>query len=348
MVGAVLVRDGRMLGRGWHRAAGSPHAEIEAFCDAERRGHARLIRGATLFVTLEPCCTHGRTPPCTDAIQGAGISEVIVAATDPNPAHAGRGLELLRKAGITVRAGLLGPESSRLNEAFNHWITTGRPWVDLKAAMTLDGKIATRTGESKWITGPRARLQGQRLRRAADAILVGVNTVLADDPELTDRGPGHRRRPLLRVVLDTRGRTPASARVLATGSPEAGAPTILVVGRSRTSASLRSRFRRQVEVWEAPLVDGRIDVGWVLEGLGRREITRLLVEGGGGVCGHFLDRHLAQRVWFFYGPKVVGGGGAPVAVGGRGAATRSELVPLTDVEWKRLTPDLMMTGRIIG
>ena len=196
MVGAVLVKGGRIIGRGWHRRAGLAHAEIEALRDAAKRGHSP--RGATLYVTLEPCSTHGRTPPCTDALITAAIRRVIVGATDPNPSHSGRAFAILRRAGIQTgeiadsdrRSGrLLAAECARLNEAFNHWIVHRTPWVTVKAAMTLDGKIATAGGESRWITGPQARAQGMKLRQGADAILVGVNTVLMDDPSLTIRRP---------------------------------------------------------------------------------------------------------------------------------------------------------------
>ncbi len=186
MVGAVLVKSGRLIGRGWHRRAGQPHAEIEALGDAARRG--RSVRGATLYVTLEPCCTAGRTPPCTEAITRSGIARVVAAATDPNPNHAGRGFDLLRQAGVKVGHGVLAEEAARLNESFNHWIVERMPFVTVKAAMTLDGKIAVATGESKWITGAIARRHAMQLRLGADAILVGVNTVLADDPSLTARG----------------------------------------------------------------------------------------------------------------------------------------------------------------
>jgi len=185
MVGALLVKRGKIIGRGWHRRAGGPHAEVEALRDAARHGYDP--RGATLYVTLEPCSTHGRTPPCTEAIIAAGIARVVVAATDPNPAHAGRGFRILRRAGIEVVTGVLADEAARLNESFNHWIVHRTPFVTVKAAMTLDGKIATANGESKWITSEAARAEGMKLRHGADAILVGVNTVLADDPSLTAR-----------------------------------------------------------------------------------------------------------------------------------------------------------------
>ena len=185
MVGAVLVKGGKIIGRGWHHRAGLPHAEIVALRDAQKRGNSP--RGATLFVTLEPCCTHGRTPPCTDAIIAAGIKRVVIGATDPNPKHSGCAFQMLRSAGIEVANGILANECARLNEAFNHWIVRRTPFVTVKAAMTLDGKIATASGESKWITGETARAHGMKLRQGSDAILAGINTILADDPSLTAR-----------------------------------------------------------------------------------------------------------------------------------------------------------------
>ncbi|MBN8246720.1 MAG: bifunctional diaminohydroxyphosphoribosylaminopyrimidine deaminase/5-amino-6-(5-phosphoribosylamino)uracil reductase RibD, partial [Verrucomicrobia bacterium] len=272
MVGALLVRRGRVLGEGWHHRAGEPHAEIEALRDATRRG--RQVRGATLFVTLEPCSTHGRTPPCTDAILQAGIQRVVVGATDPNPRHAGRGLDLLRAAGIAVETGVLDTECTTLNEGFNHWIRHQTPWVTLKAAMSLDGRIATRTGESQWITGERARSEGHRLRRCNDAILVGVGTLLADDPSLTAR-QGARTWPRLRIVLDTRARTPPTAQVL---TDAFRAHTRIVVGRNAPAARVAA-LRKRVEVWEAPVRRGRTELSWVLAEAGKRGVTSLLVEG---------------------------------------------------------------------
>ncbi len=343
MVGALLVRQGRLLGQGWHRRVGGPHAEIEALNDARRRGESP--RGATLYVTLEPCCTHGRTPPCTDAIIASGIRRVIVAARDPNPAHAGRGFRLLRRAEVRVDIGVLSEDATRLNEGFNHWIVHRTPFVTVKAAMTLDGKIATATGESKWITGPAARREGRRLRAAADAILVGVNTVLADDPALTVRDarehpvPGSR---LRRIILDTHGRIPVTARVL---TDELAGQTTVVVGRDAPVRRV-GRLERLAKVWRAPLRAGRIDLRWLLRRLGREDVTRLLVEGGGEVNGSFLLGGLAHEVVFFYAPKIIGGSGARRGVGGVGATGWGQILRLERVEWRRVGPDLMLRALV--
>jgi diaminohydroxyphosphoribosylaminopyrimidine deaminase / 5-amino-6-(5-phosphoribosylamino)uracil reductase len=360
-VGAVLLRNGRVLGRGWHHRAGEPHAEIEALRDAAHRGHSP--RGATLVVTLEPCSTTGRTPPCTEAIIAAGIQRVVVAATDPNPRHAGRGFAVLRQAGVGVEHGLLEADATRLNEAFNHWIVRGTPFVTVKAAMTLDGKIATARGESKWITGEAARARAMHLRLGSDAILVGINTILADDPSLTVRaGPGAaakpktRRgaaslrvvdhlqvvKPIRRIVLDTRARTPPAARVV---RDEFAAWTTVVVSADAPTRRVRA-LARQVKVLEAPARAGQVDVRWLLRRLGQEGITHVLVEGGGEVQASFLERRLAQRVVFFYAPMILGGAESRKAVAGVGFKGWGSLVRLREVEWRTAGPDLWLTARV--
>lgn len=354
LVGAVLVKRGKIIGQGWHRRAGEPHAEIEALRDAERLGHDP--RGATIYVTLEPCCTHGRTPPCTDAIRASGIARVVVATRDPNPAHAGRGFAILRRAGIKVVYGMLAAEAERLNEAFLHWIVHRTPFVTVKAAMTIDGKIATASGESKWITGGKARAEGMKLRRRADAILVGVNTVLADDPSLTVRGgQGSKSKVqssrLRRIILDSRARTPLSAKVV---RDESTALTTVVVTKAAPKSRVAALARR-VKILVAPVARQgsrtthqapRIDLRWLLKKLGAENVTRLLVEGGGEVNASFLLEGHAQRVAFFYAPKVLGGRDAKPAVGGAGVERIEDKISLRDVEWRKLGPDLYLTARL--
>jgi diaminohydroxyphosphoribosylaminopyrimidine deaminase/5-amino-6-(5-phosphoribosylamino)uracil reductase len=353
LVGAVLVKRGRIIGRGWHHRAGDPHAEIEALRDAARRGQS--AKGATLYVTLEPCCTHGRTPPCTDALIVAGIRRVVAAATDPNPRHAGRGFEALRRAGVRAEHGLLADDAARLNEAFNHWIVQRTPFVTVKAAMTLDGKIATAAGESKWITGEPSRALAMRLRRGADAILAGVNTVLADDPELTVRSPksGVRSqesevrslkvvKPVRRLVLDSSARTPLTAKVV---SDAFASWTTIFVSRDapvRQVAALAERVR----VVRTPGRAGRLDLRWILRRLGQEGVTSLLVEGGGEVNASFLEAGLTQRVAFFYAPKILGGRAARKAVAGAGFAGWRTLPRLHDLEWRRVGGDLFLSARL--
>jgi diaminohydroxyphosphoribosylaminopyrimidine deaminase/5-amino-6-(5-phosphoribosylamino)uracil reductase len=350
LVGAVLVKGGQIIGRGWHRRAGWPHAEIEALRDAQKRGHHP--RGATLYVTLEPCCTHGRTPPCTDAIISAGIKKVIVGATDPNPKHAGKGFKILQRAGIEVVHGILSDECTKLNEAFNHWIIHRTPFVTVKAAMTLDGKIATAGGESKWITGEPARVHGMRLRQGSDAILVGINTILADDPSLTFRKrktESGKRKQLRRIVLDSRARTPLDAKVV---SDEFAALTTIVVGKLAAKKRVAA-LAQKVNVIIAPTKksaihnpQSAIDLRWLLKKLGAKNVTSLLVEGGGEVNASFLLGGFAQRVAFFYAPKILGGRHSRKGVAGDGAKNLSEVVQLREVEWRKLGADLLLTGLV--
>lgn len=339
LVGAVLVRSGKVLGRGWHRAAGLPHAEIEAIADAERRGHSSS--GATLYVTLEPCSTWGRTPPCTEAIIRAGIRRVVAATQDPNPRHRGRGFLYLRGKGISVETGLLEAECTQLNEVFNHWITHATPFVTVKAAMTLDGKIATATGESKWITHEKSREVGMQLRRGTDAILVGVNTIRADDPSLTVRP--ERSRPIQRVVLDSMATIPLASRVV---TDEFRATTTVVVTRQAPAGRV-SALRRRVPVWVAPRAQNGVQLQWVLKKLAEDGVTSLLVEGGGEINASFLTGNLVQRIVFFYAPKILGGAAARKAVAGFGIIDLSSRLRLENVEWRRLNDDLMLTARIM-
>jgi diaminohydroxyphosphoribosylaminopyrimidine deaminase / 5-amino-6-(5-phosphoribosylamino)uracil reductase len=381
MVGAVLVKGGRIIGRGWHRRVGLPHAEIEALRDAQKRGHPP--RGATLYVTLEPCCTHGRTPPCTEAIIAAGVKKVVIGVTDSNPKHSGKAFKILRRAGIevislgkgrarhSVRAvsdlanqrrarsdapyQQLADECEKLNEAFNHWIVHRTPFVTVKAAMTLDGKIATAGGESKWITGEKARAHGMKLRQGSDAILVGINTILADDPSLTVRkqmadGRWQMGKLIRRIVLDSLARTPLKAKV---ASDEYASLTTLVVSKSAPKNRVAA-LAKLVNVIVAPVTKRRarsdapyqIDLKWLLKKLGSEDVTSLLVEGGGEVNASFLLGGLAQRVAFFYAPKILGGRDSRKAVAGEGVLSLSEAIQLWDVEWRKLGEDLLMTARV--
>jgi len=354
MVGAVLVKNGKIIGQGWHRCAGGPHAEIEALNDALRRGNSP--KGAVLYVTLEPCSTQGRTPPCTDAIIAAGLRRVVVGATDSNPAHAGRAFNILKRAGVAVTQGVQADNCARLNEAFDHWIVNRTPFVTVKAAMTLDGKIATASGESKWITGQKARDYGMNLRQGADAILVGINTVQADDPSLTYRArttePGaglNDDKPWRRIILDARARTPLTAKVVT--DEHAAATTIVVTEyapKNRVTALAKRANILVASPAKSKIADrkSKIDLHWLLKRLGAEKVTSLLVEGGGEVNASFLLGGLADRVAFFYAPKVLGGRLARKAVAGEGVERMEEIVQLRNVEWRRLGPDWLLTARV--
>jgi diaminohydroxyphosphoribosylaminopyrimidine deaminase/5-amino-6-(5-phosphoribosylamino)uracil reductase len=344
MVGAVLVKGEKIIGRGWHRRAGLPHAEIEALLDAEKNNFNP--RGATLYVTLEPCCTHGRTPPCTAAIISAGIKKVITGATDPNPKHAGKGFKILQRAEIEVVHGILADESVKLNEAFNHWIIHRTPFVTVKAAMTLDGKIATASGESKWITGEKARAHGMKLRQGSDAILVGINTILADNPSLTARSQN---KNLRRIVLDSMARTPLNVKIV---NDEFAAFTTIVVSKNAPKKRVVT-LAKKANVIVAPTQNSRLknensklDLKWLLKRLGAENVTSLLVEGGGEVNASFLLGEFAQRVAFFYAPKILGGRAARKGVAGDGVKNLAGAVQLREVEWRKLGEDLLLTARV--
>jgi len=358
MVGALLVKGGRVIGRGWHHRAGAPHAEIEAIRDAQARGFS--TQGATLYVTLEPCSTWGRTPPCTKTILVAGITRLVAAALDPNPRHLGRAWAILRRGGVKVVHGVLADRCNRLNESFNHWIAHRTPFVTVKAAMTIDGKIATASGESKWITSEPARAYAMRLRQGADAILVGIGTILADNPSLTVRasksgGRESNGQRVRRIILDARARTPLNAKVVV---DEHASLTTIVVSRLASESRVAALAKR-VRVRTAPLKDSKIqrsrsssypalDLRGLVKKLGAEDVTSLLVEGGGEINASFLLEGLAHRVEFFYAPKVLGGRDAIPAVGGAGVAGLDEAIRLTDIEWRQLGPDLLLRARILN
>jgi diaminohydroxyphosphoribosylaminopyrimidine deaminase / 5-amino-6-(5-phosphoribosylamino)uracil reductase len=311
MVGAVVVAsDGEVVGEGFHVRAGAPHAEVEALQAAGPRA-----RGATLYVTLEPCAHHGRTPPCVDAIVAAGVARVVAAVGDPNPRVSGRGFEELRRAGVETATGVAAAAAERQNRVFLTAMRAGRPHVTLKAGMTLDGKIADVHGASRWITGEAARRHAHRLRGEADAIVVGIGTVLRDDPELTVRlSPPWPREPF-RVVLDTGARTPPTARIVKAGT---SARTLIVVGGDAPAARTRDLEAAGATVLRCPRRDARIDPSALLAELFAREVRAVLVEGGGEVHAAFLDAGLVDRVAIFVAPLLLGGRHASSVVAGAG------------------------------
>lgn len=312
-VGCVLVKEGRVIGRGWTQPGGRPHAETEAL---RRAGDA--ARGATAYVTLEPCSHHGRTPPCCEALAEAGITRVVMAMRDPDPRVNGRGLAMLRGAGIAVEEGLLEAEARALNAGFFRRIQAGMPVVTLKLASTLDGRIATASGESRWITGEAARREVHALRARHDAILVGSGTVLADDPDLTCRLPGMERVPMLRVVADTRLRTPPSSRLVQSAEV---APVLVITAPGHPPAVQAPFIAAGADIITAPAhVAGGLDLPSLLRALGRRGVTRVLAEGGAGLAAALLRQGLVDRLVWFHAPAVMGGDGHPATEGLRLAA----------------------------
>jgi diaminohydroxyphosphoribosylaminopyrimidine deaminase/5-amino-6-(5-phosphoribosylamino)uracil reductase len=337
VVGAVLVNDDRVVGEGAHLRAGGPHAEAVALQAA-----GAAARGATCYVTLEPCAHVGRTPPCADALVRAGVARVVAAVGDPYREVDGRGLARLREAGVAVTLGVREREARALNRAFFCAVTEGRPHVTLKAAMTLDGKIAAADGTSRWITGDAARLESHRLRFAADAVLVGIGTVLLDDPQLTVRHPELAPKEPLRVVADSRLRIPRDARVLGAGDPARTVIACVAPAPAGPAAALRARG---VRVLELPGDDGRVDLRALLAALRTLDVIAVLAEGGGELGGALVDAGLVDRVAFFVAPRLLGGREAPGPLGGRGRALK-DAIALMEMTTRRLGDDLVVEADV--
>jgi diaminohydroxyphosphoribosylaminopyrimidine deaminase/5-amino-6-(5-phosphoribosylamino)uracil reductase len=334
MVGCVLVRDGHVLARGWHHKAGLPHAEVDALSHlADHRAP-----GATCYVTLEPCNHTRRTGPCTEALIAAGVTRVVAAMRDPHTIVDGRGIERLRAAGIHVDVGVLEKEARTLNAGYLSFITRHRPRVTLKAAVTLDGRLAARGGDARWVTGEPARREAHRLRDAADAILVGAGTVRADDPQLTTRLPGRRGKDPLRVILDGHLAIPEGAAVVRPG-------TLIVTGVSAPAEAEQRLHERGAEVLRLPDAAGHVALAALLDELGRRDVMELLIEGGGQVHAGFLAAGLVDRVIVFVAPKLVGSGGVPL-IDLAGPERMAEAWQLRDVVVRRLGDDVMILGQL--
>jgi diaminohydroxyphosphoribosylaminopyrimidine deaminase/5-amino-6-(5-phosphoribosylamino)uracil reductase len=334
LVGAVVVRDGALVGEGWHEKFGGPHAEVNAFA-ASGEG----ARGATLYVTLEPCCHHGKTPPCTDAVLRAGVARVVAAMPDPFPRVAGGGFAVLKGAGVDVEVGVCEAEARRLNAPYLTLLTHGRPHVHAKWAMSLDGRIATRTGASQWISNEASRRIVHTLRGRMDAILIGVGTAHADDPQLTARPPGPR--TATRVVLDSAARLPPTSRLARTARD---VPVLLATTDAAPAERVAALEGLGVEVLRLPATEGRPDAAALLAELGRRRFTNVLVEGGAGVLGSLADTGLIDEVHAFVAPRLLGGAGALSPVGGRGAATVAEGLTLAGWDVQTVEGDVYLHG----
>jgi diaminohydroxyphosphoribosylaminopyrimidine deaminase/5-amino-6-(5-phosphoribosylamino)uracil reductase len=330
LVGAVVVRDGQLVGEGWHERFGAAHAEVNALTAS-----GAAARGATLYVTLEPCCHHGKTPPCTDAVLRAGIHRVVAAMLDPFPQVAGQGMAILRAAGVTVDCGVLEAEARRLNAPYLTLLEKGRPYVLAKWAMTLDGKIATRTGDSRWISNEESRRRVHQLRGRMDAILVGISTVLTDNPQLTARPPGPR--TATRIVLDRRCRLPLTSALATTARL---VPTLVATSRDAPAEAVAALEELGCEVWRLP------DIGSLLAELARRRMTNLLVEGGSGVLGSFFDARLIDEVHVFLAPRLVGGAAARTPISGNGVVTMAQALSLADWTMENVAGDLYIRGAV--
>ncbi|MCL0053224.1 bifunctional diaminohydroxyphosphoribosylaminopyrimidine deaminase/5-amino-6-(5-phosphoribosylamino)uracil reductase RibD [Dehalococcoidales bacterium] len=340
-VGAVVVKNNVVVGQGYTQPPGSPHAEVLALNQAGEKA-----QGGIMYVTLEPCCHYGRTPPCSQAIIAAGITEVHMAMLDSNPLVSGRGKDELERKGIRVYVGEHEEEAKEVNEAYTKFITTGMPFVIAKFAISLDGKIATKSGDSKWISGSEARKYVHNLRYRADAIMAGVNTVLADNPQLTARCCGGRggtaRKQPLRIIVDGRGRTPLTARVFSQPGK-----TLLAVGRLVKPEEKTALAQIGAELLELPSAEGLVDLERLLKVLGEREITSVLVEGGGILIGSLFDRGLVDKVIAFIAPIIIGGKEAKTAVSGNGVDKVVNSLKLERVRVERLGQDLMVSGYVV-
>jgi diaminohydroxyphosphoribosylaminopyrimidine deaminase/5-amino-6-(5-phosphoribosylamino)uracil reductase len=330
-VGCVIVKRGQIVGRGWHRGPGTRHAEVAALVQAGARA-----RGATLYVTLEPCCHHGRTAPCTDALIRAGVSRVVYPIRDPNPLVSGRGARLLRRQGISVAGGVCAAEARSLNEVYLKFRKTGLPFVSIKVAASLDGKTATRAGRSKWITDRAARRRSLRIRARHQAVLVGITTILKDDPHLGPRLRGAA--DTFRVVLDSRLRTPAGSQVMRTRR--------CVIACTMTASRLRQAKleRLGAQVWRFP--GKRVPLRSLLARLAGQGIISVLAEGGSEVLGSFLDAKLADRVYWFVSPKIIGSQGAKSAIGGTGAAWPSRAAQMRDPRIESTGNGWLLIGKV--
>ncbi|MGI5921732.1 MAG: bifunctional diaminohydroxyphosphoribosylaminopyrimidine deaminase/5-amino-6-(5-phosphoribosylamino)uracil reductase RibD [Syntrophomonadaceae bacterium] len=336
VVGAVLVKDGRINGEGYHKKAGTPHAEIHALNAAGREAF-----GSTLYVTLEPCSHYGKTPPCADAIVKAGVKKVVAAILDPNPKVAGRGIEILHKAGIVTQVGLLDNEARRINEVFLKYIQTGLPFVTLKTAMSLDGKIATRTGNSQWITNPVSRTYVHQLRNIYDAILVGIGTVLKDDPLLNTRLEQPETRNPVRIIIDSNLDLPLQSRIVQTAEQQR---TMVFTSRTGHAKKAELLKGRGIEIIKLDHQAQQLPIQEILKILGQMEICSVLVEGGGEINGYMIENSLIDKVHWFIAPKIIGGRDAPSPIGGTGIEKMMQAKELHDIEISTFGDDLMITG----
>jgi len=336
-VGAVIVRKDQIIAAGFHRKAGAPHAEVEAL----NRLQGKARSGDTLYVTLEPCNHYGRTPPCTQAILEKGVRKVVVGMKDPDPRVKGGGCEVLSRQGVEVVTGVLELECRRLNEWFVTYVTKRRPFVIAKTAMTLDGWTATSTGHSRWVTNERSREWVHRLRNQVDGILVGVGTVMADDPLLNTRLRKGRGRDPVRIIVDTHLRIPVNARVLGHAK---GSETLITVSEDVPSRRLRRLEGKGVSFLTCPKKEGRIDLQALMDMLGKRSITSVLLEGGATLMGAMIRERLVDKFCIFKAPKILGASdGRPMALG-QGPSRMDQSIPLKDIRIRRFGEDLLITG----
>lgn len=333
LVGAVIVKNGKVIGKGYHHHFGGPHAEVMAF-----RNAGTSVKGASLYITLEPCNHHGKTPPCAPLIVQKGIREVFIGMTDPNPLVKNKGIKYLEEYGVKVITGILENQIRKQNEAFVKYITSGLPFCILKTGMTIDGKIATVKGESRWITGEKSRMQVHRLRHEADAIMVGINTVITDNPSLNPCLNGEKEP--LKIIVDSRLRIPLSSRVF----KENPRKVIVATTKQADKSVIKNIERLGAQVLVCPAKENRVDLKWLIARLGEMNIAFLLIEAGSTLAFSVIRERIVDKMIFFIAPKILGGTMTPMAVGGEGIRALEDAIPVKELQIKKTGEDLMITG----
>jgi len=336
VVGAVVVNNGEIVGEGYHHQAGTPHAEVHALKEAGAQA-----KGATIYVTLEPCSHHGRTPPCANALKDAGVKRAVIATVDPNPLVAGRGLRILEEAGIETSVGVMEEPAVRLNQFFFKYIKTRRPYVTIKSAMTLDGKIATVGGDSRWVSGEESRRLVHQMRNVYDAIMVGIGTVLKDDPLLNTRLGNDTGRDPVRVIVDSKLELPMASQIVKTAWEQ---KTLLFCNSQADTGSIDLLEQAGITVIALPVTCEILPLAEVLNELGRRELCSVLVEGGAEINASLIENGLADKIHLFIAPKIVGGKTAPTPVGGLGAGLMKNAIAVNSIETTPCGQDILLTG----
>ena len=337
LVGAVIVKNDRVIAQGYHHYFGGNHAEVDALNNA-----TESVEGSTVYVNLEPCAHYGKTPPCAERLVEAKVNRVVLSMRDPNPETSGKGIEILKKGGVEVLEGVLQKEAEDLNRVFIKYVSTGLPFVAMKTAMTLDGKIATRVGDSKWVTGEKARSLVHELRDEYAGIMVGVNTVIADDPSLTTRKEGEKRNPV-RIVVDSSGRTPTDVYVV---NSKEQARTVLAF-TEKTSPEKREIFNKEgIDTVVLPQKQGMVDLQVLMEELGKMNIDGVLLEGGSTLNFSMIEAGLVDEVFAFIAPKIVGGENSKTPVAGKGVDLMKDAIELTDVKTMAIENDFMIRGKV--
>ncbi|MFH0926846.1 MAG: bifunctional diaminohydroxyphosphoribosylaminopyrimidine deaminase/5-amino-6-(5-phosphoribosylamino)uracil reductase RibD [bacterium] len=339
-VGAVVVKDGEIIGSGFHKTAGQPHAEISSLEEARENA-----KGATLYTNIEPCCHHGRTPPCVEAIIKSGIKRVVIAMQDPNPKVNGKGIEILQRHKIEVITGILEQKARKLNEIFIKYITTNTPFVILKLALTMDGKIATKTGDSRWISGEKGRLYVHKMRNVVDAIMIGIGTVIRDNPRLTTRLPArYQPRDAKRVIIDSLLKVPTKAEIFSQSSSD---EIIIITTFNAPQERVKNLEKVGAKILFVPSTgNNKVSLKHAIIELSKLEITSVMIEGGSEISASSLQEGIVDKVIFFIAPKIIGGNSAPCAVGGEGVATLEEAIKLENIKMCRLGDDLMLEGYV--